>query len=67
MIRVALKDDEGRVIQTIEYPISAMAAEQVTRRQPKEKSRATVAGLCGKVIKNLIVSNIKDKYFGGLL
>ena len=67
MIKVTVKDDDGTILQSMEYPISALVAEPVVRKPEENRKKITVAGLFGKAIKNLIINNIKDKYFGGLL
>ncbi len=65
MIKVTLKDDDGRVIQTIEYPVEMVLPKAETQK-PKSDNKSTVAGVAGKLLKNLILNNVKD-YFGGLL
>ena len=67
MIKVTLKDDDGRVIQSMVYPLEASVAHRSEPEKSKDKEVFSLAGLCGKAIKNLIVNQIKDKYFGGLL
>ena len=67
MIKVILKDDDGRVIQAMEYPVGAIAMHQEKDEKTKDSMPVTIAGLFGKLITNLIVNNVKDKYFGGLL
>lgn len=65
MIRVTLKDDDGRVIQSVECPMGVVAV-QPEEEKPPNKS-ITLVGMFGTIIKNLIVNNVKEKYFGGLL
>lgn len=65
MIKVTIKDDDGKVIRSMVYPVEA--AVQEPKPVPKRKEAFSLVGLAGKGIKNLIVNQVKDKYFGGLL
>lgn len=65
MIKVTLKDDDGRVIQSMECPVGVMAVQPT--KEKHQKKNITLFGVFGTIIKNLIVNNVKEKYFGGLL